>query len=117
MTSSEKERKRAEKKLGIEKATPKNKMEIVYDKETGKAIGKKDAQGNVVLYKKRGRAPLADKNTPKNLSKKQTGMTPKKGDNEMGIEDLLADEVRRKEKKASTKKDKVRSSSSASESE
>jgi len=35
----------------------------------------------------------------------------------MGIEDLLADEVRRKEKKASTKKDKVRSSYSASESE
>jgi len=35
----------------------------------------------------------------------------------MGIEDLLADEVRRKEKKASAKKDKVRTSSSASDSE
>jgi hypothetical protein len=79
MTSSEKERKRNEKKLGIEKITPKNKMEIVYDKETGKAIGKKDAQGNVILYKKRGRAPLADKSAAKNLSKKQTGLSPKKG--------------------------------------
>ena len=35
----------------------------------------------------------------------------------MGIEDLLADEVRRKEKKASAKKDKVRASSPESESE
>jgi len=81
MTSSEKERRRAEKKLGIERLTPKNKMEIVYNKETGKAIGKKDASGNLILYKKRGRAALAEKNTPKNLSKKQTGLSPKKGDN------------------------------------
>jgi hypothetical protein len=43
MTSSEKERKRNEKKLGLEKSTPKGKAEVVYDKETGKAIGKKDA--------------------------------------------------------------------------
>ena len=50
-------------------------MEQVFDKETGKAIGKKDAQGNVILYKKRGRAPLTDKS--KNLSKKQTGLSPK----------------------------------------
>jgi hypothetical protein len=109
MTSSEKERRRQDKKEG--RITPRvgNKFEPVIDPASGKCIGKKAADGTITYYKKRGRIPDKEKGS-KNLSKKQTHAQSPGKDTEMGIEDLLADEVRRKEKKASARKEKSTSS-------
>jgi len=51
MTSSEKEKRRELKAQGLLPSKNKVQFEQVFDKETGKAIGKKDANGNVILYK------------------------------------------------------------------
>ena len=65
--------------------------EQVFD-DSGKAIGKKDADGNFIPYKARGR-PTVKEVKARNLQEKKTNQQA----NMVGLEDMLNDEVTKRE--------------------
>jgi len=107
------------------KETPKSKdtkkddgCEVVY--ESGKAIGKKDAEGKFIPYKRRGR-PTPTSGNAKNLGgSKASAPKPERKSGDMSIEDLLAEETIKQEKQDIDKHKKtkvVEKASQSSESE
>ena len=91
MTSSQKEKRRIAKERG-EAITIRGYMgkefEQVFD-DQGKAIGKKDADGNFIPYKARGRPVV--KGGPRNVTERKVTAN-------MDLEEMLNNEVIRREK-------------------